>query len=183
MNIIHLLLFMPLLYQLVNADCGCGIRCMKYNTAKECTRCCTHSVRRSVPIFTSEDTDYKNDEIGIITNSNDNIRIYDKELSKPVNNPSYSILNRKLINNISNEILNKNREIEQLSTLISNLNLQELNSDSARERRMLRKTRSKLQHYYRIKLGKSKEKKSERDMYQLLELILKDLRSNNSIKR
>lgn len=38
------------LFNYLKADCGCGMRCTKYSTALQCTRCCTATVRRSVPI-------------------------------------------------------------------------------------------------------------------------------------
>lgn len=34
----------------VNGDCGCGPRCVKYTKDLQCTRCCTATVRRSLPI-------------------------------------------------------------------------------------------------------------------------------------
>uniref|UniRef100_A0AC34QB14 Uncharacterized protein n=1 Tax=Panagrolaimus sp. JU765 TaxID=591449 RepID=A0AC34QB14_9BILA len=167
MNIAYFLLFMPLLYQMTSADCGCGIRCVKYTSAKECTRCCTHSVRRSVPV------DPFNSRISAP------VKIYDVELSNPVDEPAYFVVPRPESHPDSAEI-----EKNQLSTLISNLYLEELNSKSAKQRRTLKKARSKLQRFYRTKIGAVKERKTDEEMFQMLELLLKEMRlkQTNSTK-
>lgn len=33
---------------IATADCGCGVRCEKYENDVQCTRCCTATVRRSI---------------------------------------------------------------------------------------------------------------------------------------
>ncbi|KAI6178602.1 hypothetical protein M3Y98_00518500 [Aphelenchoides besseyi] len=38
------------------ADCGCGSRCARYDSDLQCARCCTATVRRSVPIVEPEYT-------------------------------------------------------------------------------------------------------------------------------
>ncbi|KAI1721625.1 hypothetical protein Ddc_08085 [Ditylenchus destructor] len=43
-------IFMCIALQGAMADCGCGARCQKYSNDQQCARCCTATVRRSVPI-------------------------------------------------------------------------------------------------------------------------------------
>jgi len=160
MNITYVLLLLPLLYQYTSADCGCGVRCMKYSSAKECTRCCTHSVRRSVPVFPDDEK-----EIKIYENKKQNIKIFDRELDEPVDEPSYQIYPRQQGNNEKNK----------LSKLISNLYIKERNYDSIKETRKTRR-RSRLHNYYKVKRFQQK-KNYDKEISQLLELLLKDTQS------
>ncbi|CAD5212262.1 unnamed protein product [Bursaphelenchus xylophilus] len=43
------------LFLRIQADCGCGMRCIKYSTALQCTRCCTATVRRSAPLLSEDE--------------------------------------------------------------------------------------------------------------------------------
>lgn len=49
-NQIIFYLIILILIVFVNSDCGCGSRCIDYDGDLQCTRCCTATVRRSVPI-------------------------------------------------------------------------------------------------------------------------------------
>lgn len=162
MNIsIWFILFMPLLYQMASADCGCGIRCIKYSTADQCTRCCTATVRRSVPLEEPSNP----------------IRVFDRELSKPVETPSYFTFPRETPRK------NKN-DLKQLSNLISILHTEELTAKSRKRKYILHKTRSKLQHYRKLRLDGNQMSDSQEEMYELLEMLLKKLRirSRNSTR-
>lgn len=53
--LLGLLLALATLPAGTRADCGCGMRCTKYSSALQCTRCCTATVRRSVPVQEPED--------------------------------------------------------------------------------------------------------------------------------
>uniref|UniRef100_A0A7E4VRJ6 Uncharacterized protein n=1 Tax=Panagrellus redivivus TaxID=6233 RepID=A0A7E4VRJ6_PANRE len=180
------LLFSPLLYQLVAADCGCGVRCVKYSTADQCTRCCTATVRRSVPI----------DEI------------YDRPLSAPVQFPVFKTFKRgsteaksvesdfKRFRNFKsaeteNEILpqpvafDTAAEIEQLTEVIGNLYVEEFRATSKSRKAILRRTRSRLQRYRKSKMRGLAESSSQEDLYDLLDSILKEIwsRDRNSTTR
>uniref|UniRef100_A0A914YH09 Uncharacterized protein n=1 Tax=Panagrolaimus superbus TaxID=310955 RepID=A0A914YH09_9BILA len=173
MNIsILLILFMPLLYQLTAADCGCGIRCIKYSSADQCTRCCTATVRRSVPL--QEPQQY----------SSNPIRVFDRELSKPVQNPSYYTIPRKSNNNY-NQNQNQKDELIQLSNLISSIKQEEFQAKSRKRKYILQKTRTKLQHYRKLRREGIQESDSQEEMYDLLEMLLKKLRlrSQNSTRQ
>jgi hypothetical protein len=159
---------MPLLYQLTSADCGCGIRCVKYSSPDQCTRCCTATVRRSVPLQEP--------------NSN-SIRIFDRELSKPIQNPSYYTIPRKTSSSsLSKNNNNNNDELIQLSNLISTLYQEESKAKSRKRKYILQKTRTKLQHYRKLRRQGIQESNSQEEMYDLLEMLLKRLRfrSQNS---
>lgn len=177
MQITYLLLLLPLLYSYTSADCGCGVRCMKYSSAKECTRCCTHSVRRSVPLFQDEQDikvygEHDQQQVKIYENKEKRIKVFDKELNEPVDEPSYVVIRRRTQNN----------ENEQLSKLISNLYMKEVNYNSSKDRSKLRR-RSKFQNYYRIRRT-HKDKNYSTEISRLLELLLKETQSKerNSTK-
>ncbi|KAI6182747.1 hypothetical protein M3Y97_00414100 [Aphelenchoides bicaudatus] len=146
-----------LLISTTQADCGCGSRCQKYTNKLQCGRCCTATVRRSVPFEMPSD-------ISDIDDAND------------VKNDE----------KISIELQStRRRSLAELSSILSLLEQKERRASSKKVRTELRRTRQRLERYGQVRYGdlidqeatddQRQFKAEEKEMYDVLERIIQRL--------